>query len=211
VAIWTAPPDGRQPDVLLRGEIGGVALGELRGVAFDGTNFFLASYDQHRVWAWRGLPTGDTRPFAEIEVQQPGRLSSDGRYLAVTTGVPGGGVFLYEIERLGTAASTRIPVGQGLRMNLPQGVTLASGGLFVADTNANRVLAWRDVADAAAGRPPTAVLGASDLDPRRPAIGTDTLFWPGAVAHDGTRLWVGEFKFSNRVLRFTIPAETQDR
>lgn len=56
-----------------------------------------------------------------------------------------------------------------------------------------------------AARPPDAVLGATDLRPRGPAIGQDTLFWPGAVAYDGSRLWVGEFKFSNRVLRFTRP------
>lgn len=79
------------------------------------------------------------------------------------------------------------------------------GALFVADTNSNRVLGWRDAADACNGRMRDAVLGASDLAPRTPAIGQDTLFWPGAVAFDGRRLWVAEFKFSNRILRFTQP------
>ena len=151
------------------------------------------------------MPSATSRPFAELEVPQPGRISSDGRYLAVTTGAPGGGVFLFEVARLGTSGASPIAVGLGLRMNLPQGVTLAGNALFVADTNGNRVLTWQDATDAAAGRPPTAVLGATDLEPRRPAIGTDTLFWPGAVAYDGARLWVGDFKFSNRVVRYTPP------
>ena len=90
-------------------------------------------------------------------------------------------------------------------MNLPQGVTLAGGGLFIPDANANRVLAWRDARDAAAGANPDAVQGVTDLQPRKPAIGQTTMFWPGAVAYDGQRLWVGEFKFSNRILRFTRP------
>jgi hypothetical protein len=89
-------------------------------------------------------------------------------------------------------------------MNLPQGVTLAGGGLFVADTNSNRILAWRDVEEAARGGLPDAVLGATDLRPRGPAIGQHTLLWPGAVSYDGTFLWVGEFKFSNRVVRYSI-------
>ena len=88
-------------------------------------------------------------------------------------------------------------------MNLPQAVTLASGGLFIADTNSNRVLAWRSVDDAYQGRQPDAVLGADDLRARTPAIGQATLFWPGTVAFDGTRLWVGEFKFSNRIVRYS--------
>jgi len=34
-------------------------------------------------------------------------------------------------------------------------------------------------------------------------IGIDKLFWPGAVSFDGNYLWVGEFKFSGRILRFS--------
>jgi hypothetical protein len=130
-------------------------------------------------------------------------MSSDGRYLAATHGGIGGGVRLYEVAAI-TGSSLRFAqVGQGLGMNLPQGVTLASGGLFVADTNSNRILAWRSVSDAYQSRQPDAVLGADDLRSRTPAIGQATLFWPGTVAFDGTRLWVGEFKFSNRIVRFS--------
>jgi hypothetical protein len=202
VMIWHAPPDGQPADVIFRTQIGGVTLGDLRGVAWDGVNFFLASYDRHRVWMWRGIPTAFTPPAVEVQVTQPGRLSSDGRYLAVTSGAPGGAVYLYDVAQFSSSAQP-ISIGRGIGMNLPQDVLLAEGSLFIADTNGNRILAWRDPVDAALGRPPDVALGATDLSPRRPAIGRDTLFWPGAVAYDGTHLWVGEFKFSNRVLRFT--------
>jgi hypothetical protein len=38
----------------------------------------------------------------------------------------------------------------------------------------------------------------------RPETGRSTLFWPGAPVFDGSYLWLGEFKFSNRLLRFSI-------
>ena len=43
------------------------------------------------------------------------------------------------------------------------------------------------------------LLGSSDL---KPSNRSDGLFWPGAVSADGAYLWVGEFKFSGRILRF---------
>jgi hypothetical protein len=46
------------------------------------------------------------------------------------------------------------------------------------------------------------LLGAKDDSDRSARIGRDKLFWPGALAFDGGYLWVGEFKFSTRILRF---------
>jgi hypothetical protein len=204
VALWHGPPEGQPADVRLDRTIGTVSLDDLRGVAYDGTYFYLGSLSQGRIWVWRGVPSAASSPIAELAIDQPGRMSSDGRYLAVTHMGVGGGVKMYDVARLTSSNPQPVQVGQGLRMNLPQGVTLAGGGLFIADTNANRVLAWRDAFDAYSGRPPDAVLGATDLNPRPPAIGQATLFWPGTVACDGERLWVGEFKFSNRILRFSV-------
>jgi len=36
-----------------------------------------------------------------------------------------------------------------------------------------------------------------------PELTRNQFFWPGAIAFDGTYLWVGEFKFSGRLLRFS--------
>ena len=51
--------------------------------------------------------------------------------------------------------------------------------------------------------PDLVILGADSLADTSPGIGPDTLFYPGALAFDGTYLWVGEFKFSERLLRFS--------
>jgi hypothetical protein len=86
---------------------------------------------------------------------------------------------------------------------LPQGAKLARGGLFVGNTNNNRVHLWRSVDDAAAGRPADVVLG--NANPGAPPQATASgFFWPGSAAYDGTYLWIGEFKFSGRLLRHSV-------
>jgi hypothetical protein len=46
------------------------------------------------------------------------------------------------------------------------------------------------------------MLGAEEGKESIPLIGKDNLFWPAACAFDGTHLWIGEFKFSGRLLRY---------
>ncbi len=48
-----------------------------------------------------------------------------------------------------------------------------------------------------------AFLGAADVGDVRAGLGRNKLFMPGSLAHDGTNLWVGEFKSSTRILRFS--------
>ena len=56
---------------------------------------------------------------------------------------------------------------------------------------------------ASEAEPPDVVLGALSIDDRHPEICGERLCWPGAVAFDCNYLWVAEFKFGNRVLRFS--------
>jgi hypothetical protein len=67
---------------------------------------------------------------------------------------------------------------------------------------------WHRAEDALAGSPPDALLGAANDQDRNPEIGRDKLFMPGTVAFDGSYLWVGEFKFSTRILRFSPKEQT---
>jgi hypothetical protein len=90
------------------------------------------------------------------------------------------------------------------QFNLPGGLTVSGGSLFVGDTVNNRVQAWKRVEDALAGKPPDVVLGEKDLNDVTPEIGKDKLFWPSSVSFDGSYLWVGEYKFSGRVVRFSV-------
>jgi hypothetical protein len=64
---------------------------------------------------------------------------------------------------------------------------------------------WNDIEAALRGAPADALLGSQDL---KPSTRREGLFWPGAAAFDGSYLWVGEFKFSGRIARFS-PARTE--
>ena len=64
------------------------------------------------------------------------------------------------------------------------------------------MLARQDLDAAVAGDDPDAILGAKDLEDTDPDKTKSGLFWPLRVEFDGERLWVGEYKFSGRVLSY---------
>jgi hypothetical protein len=207
VYVWTKlPVDGGLPSVTFSRGIGTAQFAELRGVAWDGCYFCLSDYQAGKLWVWNGLPDPTTSPAFTFSLTQPGRLSSDGQHLAVVHN--GATVGFYNLSSLSaSSAPVNIAAGGGdpaLRFNLPGKVTLARGGVFVADTNNSRVQVWSSVDDALAGRSPSAILGEASAIDLQPEIGRDKLFWPAVVAFDGSYAWVGEFKFSGRILRFSV-------
>ncbi len=194
------PLNGEKPDLIFRRRIGGVDLQALAGVALDATYFYLAEGKANKIYVWEGIPKSDSEPKFILDVKRPGRLSSDGKYLAVAPG-EGQAVLIYEVSELGSGKPPARVGGPG-KFNLPGKAVVAHGALFVADTCFNRVHVWHKIEDALAGRPADALLGARDARDDKAEIGRNRLSWPGAVAFDGCTLWVGEFKFSTRILRF---------
>ncbi|MDW8364694.1 MAG: hypothetical protein RMK49_02485 [Abditibacteriales bacterium] len=79
----------------------------------------------------------------------------------------------------------------------------AGGHLFVGDTGFGRVVIWSKTEDALSGKPLDVLLGKESFSDLSPQIGPNKLFWPCAMSFDGEYLWVGEFKFSGRILRFS--------
>ena len=73
--------------------------------------------------------------------------------------------------------------------------------LFVADTGNNKVAIWTDINAALSGQTFNTVISSENREV--PEIGKGSLFWPGTVLYDNNYLWVGEFKFSNRLLRYS--------
>jgi len=203
VHIWrTLPLDGQLPDISFTGAIGDVRFSELKGIAIDDRYFYLADAGANAVYVWEGLPTATSAPRFVMPIKSPRRLDSDGTYLAVVTTFDQA-VQVYRISELSPGASPAVVGGRG-RLNLPEGVAVSHGQLFIADTPYSRVLVWRKIEAALAGQwPPDAVIGAPSIDDRHAQIARDRLFWPGAVAFDGSYLWVAEFKFGNRILRFS--------
>lgn len=203
VMIWqNLPLDGQFPDVNLQGSIGGIAFRDLKGVALDDKYFYLSDFEANQVYVWEGIPDAETPPIFSISVNGPWRLSSDGEYLAVTS-IYNHAVYIYRVEEMSANADQLATVGGPGNFNLPQGAIVAHGSLFIADTNFNRVHVWKNVADAISGEDPDVILGKGGFDVP-PLQLKDAFFWPGAIAFDGSYLWVGEFKFGNRLLRFSV-------
>ncbi|MCL5039633.1 MAG: stalk domain-containing protein [Firmicutes bacterium] len=201
VLVWSSlPVNGQPPDAVYRDRIGSVEFGQLTGVALDDTYFYLSDAAANKVYVWKGLPAERDPDFA-IPVESPFRLSSDGRYLVVTTGQQR--IYIYRVSELSPTVRPVASLGGPGVFNLPQNAIVSHGSLFVADTNFHRVHIWKEVEDALQGQPAQVILGQGG--PGVPPLAVrDGLFMPGGLAFDGSYLWVGEFKFSFRVLRFSV-------
>ncbi len=205
VNIWRKLPlNGEPPDVTHFGSIGSARLGELTGVAFDDKYFYLSDRSNECIYVWEGFPSQDSEPKFKLPMRSPGRLTSDGKYLCAAP-FEGNGISIW---RVGDLASGAEPVTLGARgqFNLPSECLIADGRLFVCNRSFNRVDVWSRVEDALAAHPADALLGASDAQDRAPGLGRNKLFMPGSLAWGGGYLWVGEFKFSTRILRFSPSA-----
>lgn len=199
VYIWKKlPTNGEKPDLVLRFNIGNVTFNEIIGVAVDEKYFYISDSQAGKIYVWEGIPDQNSDPVYTINCDNPGRLSSDGQYLVNASTLsrnPGGSVLVYQIDRLPNIQPT---VLTGM-FNLPQGALVYDGHLFVGDTGFNTVHIWNNIKTAIVGKPADIFLGEKG---NYPQIGKDLLFWPAVPAFDGKYLWVGEFKFSERLLRF---------
>jgi len=214
---WTSglPSTGAYPDFYLSGGVGAVQFQDLQGVSWDGTWFALSDSGADKIYVWNGIPNPPRNPDHTIATgpagtSAVGRLSSNGTTLAAVL-TQDQKIALYDLTNFN--ASPQYVDGSSvgnpdapIRFNLPNGVALSGTKLFVADTSFNRVQIWNDFSTATSGSAADVILGqpANSINDTSPAIGKNTLFWPGAVFFDGSYLWVGEFKFSGRLLRFSI-------
>jgi hypothetical protein len=205
VFVWDGLPiDGRLPDRVFMGGIGGVHFSDLRGVALDATYLYLADAEQNNVFVWKGIPQEQDPPVFSIGVQAPLRLSSDGKYLVVV--LADHKILLYEVAKLSADARPAVVLGGPGVFNLPQTAIAAKGALFVADTGFHRVFIWKDIGTAVAKKPADVVLGRGG--PGVPPLPKkDSFFNPSGMAFDGSYLWLAEQKFSFRILRFSVGRE----
>lgn len=208
VFIWNKLPlNGELPDIIFTDKIGNVQFQNLQGVAMDGKYFYLSDWLANKIYVWEGTPSANSNPKFTIDADSPERLSSDGKYLAVTqtlSKTPGGSISIYAVGGLSSSAKPLVVLGGPGKFNLPQGALISQGHLFVGDTGFNRVLIWKNIEDAIAGKGADVILGAENLSDTNAEIGRNKLFWPAVPAFDGSYLWIGEFKFSERLLRFSV-------
>lgn len=209
VTVWkTLPVEGQPPDISFKGHIGGVTFRDLRGVALDDKYLYLSDFEGNKIYVWEGIPEADAPPLLSMNVDGPWRLSSDGEYLVVTS-IYNHSISVYRISGLSEDARPVATIGGPrhlnlpISLNLPQNAIVSHGSLFIADSGFNRVYIWKNIADALNGEPPDTELGKGGFDvPPLPV--KDGFFTPAGLAFDGHYLWVGEFKFSFRLLRFAV-------
>jgi len=205
IYIWNAAPlNGELPDVILGPRIGSAEFHSICGVALDDEYFYISDEELGKIYVWQGIPDESRDPDYTIEVRPHiRRLSSDGKHLAVACN-EGQAVYVFSVEGI---PRNEEPITlmdmEGMRFNLPEGVFVDREHLFVADTVSSRILIWNEIPQES-NQPPDIVLGEDNFENRYPAQRIDRLFWPGTVCFDGSYLWVGEFKFSNRLVRFPV-------
>lgn len=204
-AVWSAGQALTQtPAKLYSGHIGSAVFSDLKGVALDSQFFYLADRSG-KVYIWNGVPANAnvdpayTLSFANAELA---RLSSDGEYLCVTRQSPVG-VFIFKVKDI--AAGNTSPwktISTAGMINLPAETIAFNESLAIANQGGHSVLLWKDINDAG-DFSKVVVLGQPGANSHYPAIGENYLFMPGALMSYQNRLWVGEFKFSSRILSYS--------
>ncbi len=181
-------------------------------VAMDATHLYVLENNTLSIWNTPSTyPVSLASPDVQIALLDTDTLMgtakyvrSDGTHLLLS--VPDRHIVLsYDLASVlqgNDTAQGRIGGNATVQFNLPGEAILSHGKVFVADTGFHRVHVWDSLDDALAGLAPAAILGQADASAKDPKKAQDGLFQPTHLAFDGTRLWVGEFKFSGRLLEF---------
>lgn len=206
VYIWNSTKQiGNPPSRTLISPIGNAGFNDLKGVALDSSFFYLADRDG-KVYIWDELPQNNSvNPKISLNFPnaQLNRLSSDGKYFCVTQQSPAM-VYIYRVSDLKNNITNPWKTISGINfLNLPSEAITFNGALAIANQSFHNVLLWKDINDAPSAEK-MIVLGQSSNSPdNTPAIGKNRLFMPGSLLYENHHLWVGEHKFSSRIVRFS--------
>lgn len=209
VCIWRKLPlAGEMPDVIFKGKIGSAQFKDLRGVAIDDKYFYLSDREAKCVYVWKGIPSETSEPALTLHGEDVCRLSSDGNYLCVAPLV-NHYLQIYRVDQLSNDCEPEIVgntpgkrAGRQLFNMCPCG-QVRDGKLYVAESAGSKVHIWNHIRDAIDGKPADVLLGETNPPDRIPETARDKVHYPWALCHDGNYLWVGEVKFSERLLRFS--------
>lgn len=138
-----------------------------RGVFLNDDVLIAADTGNHRVLIWHGLPSDDHAP-ADVVLGQA------------------------DFSREGPAAGGRGPANG---LNLPTGVSVIDGRLFVCDAWHHRILIWNTIPQRS-DQPPDAALGQPDFNEVRENSGGDatalSFYWPFGLAYIDGWFWVAD-------------------
>jgi len=152
------------------------------GIASDGKILVVADTDNNRVLIWNSLPTTNDQP-ANVVIGQADF----------------------------THASTSVPPS-ATSLRGPEGVWLAGGKLYIADTQDNRILIYNSVpttnhaaADVVVGQPNFTSFVQPDLTQSSPPTAANNLQTPVSVSTDATHMYISDLGQSRVLIFNTIP------
>ena len=174
-------------------EIGSVSLSNIKGVAYNGTYFAIGTTEK-KIYIWEGIPAITDEP--KYTLSSPvgvGRMDMNNDWLVFAPS-PSAGQSVHAIKLSELEGEVFRPVSG--YSDFPQGVSINEKGFFIAEQGKDRVIGWSSVEDALNGGSHTMSFGG---DTGKTGTGTKMA---SSVHWDGYHLWVGEFKFSNRLIGF---------
>lgn len=216
VSVWNdATQLSATPSVIFNNSIGTAQLNDITGVALD-SQFFYLGLKNGSIHIWEGVPdNANTNPILSIAGNggQLNFLHSDGEYLCAARPEPPAGIDIYKISELEMGITTPYKiinaVPQGPINQSSHAITF-DGALALASRGNHSVLLWEHEEDWG-DYSKMVVLGQPNANSKDAAIGLDHLFMPNALLTERNNLWVGEFKFSSRILKFSSgTTEVQD-
>ncbi len=170
--------------------IGNVTFQAVRGVAYNGTFFAVADAGSDTIYIWNGVPNSSDNPVYSLSgLTNLGRIAMNETNLAIGC-YPGGSGF--KVLELSTLASPEYKIVPG--QDCPSEVSFNSKGFFIPGND--KIIGWNSVGDALAGNAPTMSFGGRT---DKSNMGTKMA---AGIGWDGFHFWVGEYKFSNRLLGF---------
>ena len=186
---------GELPDIEISDNIGSIPLNELRGVAYNGKYFALSSEQDNKVYVWEGIPDKNSDPIVTLDVPEgPGRLDANKEWLVISG---------YPADRFSVKAIKFSELSSGKMQNIskydsfPQSAVFTDIGFFISQQGKNQVLGWDSIEDAISGKSPKTILGTG-----KGTKASNAIKMANSIGWDGSHLWVGEFKFSTRILGF---------
>jgi hypothetical protein len=199
---WDDLLNGGEPEVILSQQLGSIDISEGNGITFDETYAYITSNGKLYIWEqpfdWNESPLKEVTFAYDI-----GKISSNGEKLAAQYVGPTNTIILVDVDSLEDDTPEFVELlseQSGVHFNLPQGVFIDDNYLFVADTSYHRVLIWNEMPSSGSDQPDVVIGQSSFESGLKPKFTRDGLFMPSGVWFDGSYLWVGELKFSHRVL-----------
>ena len=170
--------------------IGNITFQGVRGIAYNGSYFAVADSGSDTIYIWEGVPGKSDNPTYSLpNLTNLGRIDMNDTHLAIGC-YPGGSSFkVLELSSLSAPSYQTVP-GQ----DCPSEVSFNEKGFFIPSDD--KIIGWNSISDALAGSSPTMSFGGGTDKTNRGTKMASGIGW------DGYHFWVGEYKFSNRLLGF---------